>query len=459
MTTAAPEEKPSTLLSVLAALLALGGLPAGMALFAVLVDAEVGQAWMEGGWGMYACLALGALTCLVGAAGSFLAPRGVPAVLGAALGGVVAMVAAASLAWRSVGLASLEAISHASPIDRAIIMRGAMGELDSLTVLAAALAAGLFAALALGAGAGSLATRVAGRRGGLAFFAAALLALAAWQGLSAFSAAGGRRAMWAGAHASTMDRRILLLDGFERQDSGRKAAGFALLAALAVALAGTAALRSHRGAMVGLLAGVLVPIAGVGGMRTLARPNAEMLKVATMPEVSAPLIELDGPGVDLRDVIFYAPGVELAINDDTRFSKDMPIALGIQKGNEAAVLEFMKIAKLPPNSTVTLAGFMKVEPPPFVPKEWAVLFTEVRGVSFQLVDAASDCAACDAGKVTEQGLVVGSETWPLADQSSAPYPARRVVIPMAGLSLSQLVRLGHAATLHDTRLTLVRPGT
>ena len=134
-----PVEKPSVGLSVLAALLALGGLPAGFIFFLMLTGGA--EAWNEGGSGMFAILGLAMVATLVSAAGAFLAARGVAGVMGGALAATALLMGVAGAAYRSAVSETFVAIQHPSPLDRPIIMRGALGEVASLVILAAALAA------------------------------------------------------------------------------------------------------------------------------------------------------------------------------------------------------------------------------------------------------------------------------------------------------------------------------
>jgi len=464
-----PVEKPSVGVSILAATLVLGGLPLGLTFLVMATRGgeDLAQLWNEGGWGMYPMLLLTMVTTLVSAVGVYLAPRGVPAVLGAALVATVLVMGVSAFAYRKAGTGSFEAIAFANPLDQPVIMRSALGEMASLVVLAAALIAGLLVMQGLGLLVASFATRQASTKRGLLVVGLALVCLGGWQFFTALSAGAERDFYAAMSHASSMDRLTLVVDGLERLSSSRKMGLGPLLAALLVAFGGAASLRGDRRAAAGVLFGVLVPLVGLGGLRALARPSAQVLDLATSPVKTPALMQLDATPIDERDfqLLILGTGLSTAEGEPTTVEERMMrislehVGLGLEpSATQEAVVALLAKLKGKGMTTVTLVGQKRTEPPPGVPPEWDFLFTERRGLTFG-VASASECERCAFAQVTEQGLVVDEETWPLVTSSFALVPdeTRKVSVKLEGLSLEQVLWVGHTVASKSQRAVLVLP--
>ena len=107
-------------------------------------------------------------------------------------------------------------------------------------------------------------------------------------------------------------------------------------------------------------------------------------------------------------------------------------------------------------TTVTLVGQKRTEPPAVVPPEWHFLFTERRGLTFGVASAA-ECERCAFAQVTEKGLVVDDETWPLVTSSFSLVPdeTRKVYVKTGGLTLEQVLSVGHTVASKSQRAVLV----
>ncbi|MDP2274141.1 MAG: hypothetical protein Q8K32_25585 [Archangium sp.] len=461
-----PVETPSVGMSILAAFLALGGLPAGFTVFLVMTR-EPSSAWNEGGAGMFAIVGLAMLATVVSAVGAFLAPRGVPGVMGAALAGTALLMGVAGGAYRTAVADSFEAIQHASPLDRPIIMRGVLGEVASLVILAAALAAGLLLSQGLSLLVASLASRQASMKRATLFTGIGLLFLGAWQVFTTMNAGAERDLYMAMSHAAPMDRLVLVVDGFARMASSRQLGLGALLAALIVMVAGVLALRSERRAAAVVLFGILVPLGGLGGFRAMARPSAEPLALATAAGSQREMLPLDATPVDERDFQVLTLGTELR-SDDGVVVTDMgalkeridltTIGVGLEPGVDgAAVMTLLGKLKKASTRTVALVGQTRKEPPGFVPAAWHPVFTERRGLIFDL-QTESGCEGCTFSSVTEKGLIVDDEVWPLETSSfGLAADARKVYVKTEGLTLQQVLSLGHTAMGKAVRIVLVLP--
>lgn len=463
--TDAAGEKPSVGLSILAAALALGGLPVGLVflLMATGGPENLASVWNEGGWGMYPIVLLAMVTTLISSVGAFLAPRGVPVVMGAALAATVLVMGVAAFSYVNAANSSFDAIQHAAPADQAIIMRGALGEIASLVLLASSLIAGLLfmQGLALVVGA------AASRKLALSIAGVGLVALGAWQFFSAQNAGAERDFYTALAHASPTDRLTLVTAGFERLASSAKLSLWPLLAALVVVVAGFVRLRADRRAAAAVVFGVLVPLSGLGGLRTLAKPSATVLELATSPGPAPELMQLDATPLDEKAYRLATLGSELRGDDgqpqtfeqlkSTTFGGT--VGLGLEPGvKSAAVLEFLGQLQKAGTTTVSIVGQKRTEPPPFVPQAWRFVFTERRALDFELV-AASACEQCSFATLTEKGLVVDAETWLLETSSFAVVPDERhkVFVKTDGLTLEQVLSIGHTVAAKSMRAVLVFP--
>lgn len=464
-----PVEKPSVGLSILAAMLALGGLPLGFAFMVMATHGgeDVALLWNEGGWGMYPILLLSMATALVSAAGVFLAARGVPAVLGGALCATVMVMGVSAFAYRQAGTGSFEAIAFASPLDQPMIMRGALGEMASLVILAAALVAGLLVLQGVGLVVASLATRQAPVKRALLVVGLALVCLGGWQFFTALNAGAERDFYAALAHAAPMDRLTLVVDGFERLAWSRKMGLGPLFAALLVAVGGVASLRSERRAAAAVLFGVLVPLVGLGGLRALARPSGEVVQLATSPGNTLELMQLDATPLDEKAYRLVSFGRELRDDHGDPLTVEqmrdgiglITVGLGLEPGAKGeAVLALLGELQKAGTKQVSLVGQKRTEPPAFVPEAWKFVFNERRALDFELTTVAQ-CERCAFAAVTEKGLVVDDETWPLVTSSFSPIPdeTQKVYVKTGGLTLEQVLSVGHTVATKSQRAVLVLP--
>lgn len=465
--TDAPAEKPSVALSILAALLCLGGPPVGFTLFVMLTHGgeDVAMAWNEGGAGMYGILGLAVLAMLVSVAGAFFAPRGVPAVMGAALTTTVLVMGASGAAYRFGANGSFKAIQHASPLDQQTIMWGALGELNALVFFAAALVAGLLLSQGAALVVASFASRTPSTRRALSLGGFALLCLGGWQFFTAMNASAERDMFSALARGEPMDRLTLIVDGFDRMASSRAMAMWPLLTALVVVVAGVVALRKERGAAAAVLFGVLVPLVGLAGFRAMARAPAQVIELATTLPTSRELMVVDSSPLDARELVLGSLGAELRDDRGTPLSPEelaarldfKRAAIGLEPGVKAEALSVALAQVLAAGAeTVTLVGQKRTEPPPFVPGSWHFVFTERRGLTFG-VTTASKCERCELASITQKELVDGSEKVPLATSSFAlvPREAHKVYVKLEGLTLEQILAIGHTAASRSQLPVLV----
>lgn len=461
------EAKPSVGLSVLAAMLALGGLPVGFGFLLVATRGveDVSSVWVEGGWGMYPVLLLAMVTALLSAVGAFLAPRGVPGVMAAALAATVAVMGVSAFSYGNAAGASFDAIQHASPADQPMIMRGALGEIASLVLLASALIAGLLLMQGVALMVGAAAARAS--KGALLSVGLALVALGAWQFFMALNAGAERDFFAALAHASPMDRLTLAADGLERLASSAKQGLGPLLAALVIVVAGTVSLRRNRRAAAAVVFGVLVPLSGLGGLRAWARPSAKVLELATSQGKVPELMQLEATPLDEKAYRLVTLGRELRGDDGEPLTFEQlknttglsTIAVGLEPGVKGpAVLDFLRQLQKAGTTMVTLVGQKRTEPPSFVPAAWQFVFNERRALEYELV-AGSACERCTFASVTEKGLVVDGETWPLATSSFVfvPDETDKVYVKTEGLTLEQVLSVGHTVAAKSLRPVLVLP--
>ncbi len=459
------DEKPSVAWSILAAAVALGGLPVGLVLLLVTARGaeDLASVWNEGGWGMYPIVLLAMVTTLISSVGAFLAPRGVPVVTGAALAATVLVMGVAAFSYVNGANSSFEAVQYAAPADQAIIMRGALGEVASLVLVASSLIAGLLLMQGLSLVVGAAASR----KLALSIAGVGLVALGVWQFFSAQNAGAERDFYWALAHASPMDRLTLVAAGFEELASSAKSSLWPLLAALVVVIAGVVSLRADRRAAAAVVFGVLVPLSGLGGLRALAKPSATVLELATSPGVAPELMQLDATPLDEKAYRLVTLGRALRGDDGQPLTFEQlkttigvgRVWLGLEPGlKSAAVLEFLGQLQKAGTTMVSIVGQKRTEPPPFVPPAWQFVFTERRALDFELV-AASACEQCAFATLAEKGLVVDAETWPLETSSFAVGPDERhkVFVKTDGLTLEQVLSIGHTVAGKSMRAVLVLP--
>jgi hypothetical protein len=466
-------EKPPIVLSALAAFLCLAALPFGVAIFAVVVPTP-SEAWLEGGWPMYAVILLGVVASLVNAAGVFFLTRGAPWAAGLGLFLSIATAAAGAFGYRTDMSGSYAAIAHAAPDDRTTIMHGATGESLNCAVLGSAVVAGLFCSLALATLLASLSVK--GQRRAFALFGLGAGALSAWQALLSLSFTQESNAFKAMAHGAPTDLATLLFSALESAHDLQRLSAFALLGVVVLVVIAGAVLREQRAALAAVVGALLVSVAGLGGLRALVHPTADELAALERPNVTLPLRAMHGTPVDRRDRALALTAKGFLGFDDAEVTDNLGEA--ISHANARGVVNL----RLAPDLTgpqllsalrtlrdrevesVRLIGQTAVEPPlgftpprPFPPR--LELLTGVR----VLLPGPSYCEQlkCEFGELGAQGLVVGGETFALVKQSlviegdDAPmFETHALHLEVGALELEPLLDAAHTAAQHERVLAL-----
>lgn len=456
-------QKPSVVLSIFAAMVALPGVVLGFGFFVAIAN-EVSQAWNEGGSGMYLVL-LGSLTAtLAGAAAAFFATRGQPMAWGLSAALLVGTFAAGVASYRLAMSESFEAIQHAAPADRAIIMNGAAGEASWTLVFAALMVAGLLLCQGAALAFGSIGAREPSHRRGLVILGLGVMVLGVWQGLSGLAMHSERGAYAAVAFASPADRMTILFSEFEQAASFSRAATLSLGAVALVCLLAVALLRATPRLLVGVVAGLAVTTAGLGGMRVLGRPSAEQRVLLTTSRVPRPLMELDAVSVDVP-YPFITQGSELRdVNNkpmpmeelDLKFrGRSGGFELGLEPGvTVQSLAKTLSAVRARGVSSVLLVGTMRSSIPEgmSVPPAFEPYLTETRGVRVLLGRRGVECpeTGCKWAKLDAAGLTFGGETWPLLTKSSewlggAVNFEESVPLDLEGLELQQFLSAAHTA--------------
>lgn len=469
-----PAERPSVVVSIFAGMSALAAVPLAFVWFGASVSSPQ-EAWLEGGWPMYALLALGGLASVVNALGAFFLSRGTPIVAGVGIFLSLLAGAVGAFGYRSGMTGSFQAIAHAAPMDRAIIMNGATGESMMCLVLGASMVGALF--LALGLGALIAAAGVKSARGGFLLFGLGELALGVWQLFLARGYAGEAEAFKALAHAGPMDVATILFGGLEDAQAARGVASFALLGVVACCLAAGALLRANPRALAGVVGGLLVAAAGLGGLRPLARPTADELALLSRPAIGKALRTLDGTPVDQKDRFLTLSAKELLVDDGSpatelprnlESAKDFNGVLNLRLEPDVTrerLIEQLALMRDAEVRSVRLIGMVTLTPPPGleVPAPFTAHVVRAAGVRLLLAGEAS-CrgVTCDFASLGEKGLTVGNETFPLVTKSEV-YDGgeatfeRAIHLEAKNFTLEQLLSAAHTAAGQGRFLALHFP--
>ncbi len=427
MNTAA--ERPSLVVSVFASMSALLGVPLGLVLFVANVS-EASEAWLEGGWPMYAVLALGALAGVVNAVGAFFLTRGTPGVAGAGLFLSLLCGAIGVFGYQHGLTGSFEAVAYAAPMDRVWIMNGSVGEAMMCLVFGATMVGALL--LAFGSSALIVALGVKEGRAGFAFFGLGLLAVGIWQLFVARGFSGEALGYQSVARASPADMAVLLFAGLDVAQEARSLASYALLGVVACCLAAGALLHANRRALVAVVGGLLVITAGLGGLRALSRPTTEQLEQLATPSIAGALMHLDGTPVDRKDRFLTlsakelrtdsgAPAAELATSLDSAKDGDGVVNLRLEPDvTRERLLEQLGAMRDAKVRSVRLIGMRAMTPPPglVVPAPFTTNLVQACAVRVHLVGEES-CrdVDCTLASLDDKGLHEGAETFPLETKS------------------------------------------
>lgn len=466
----APDEKPSLLTSVFAAVACLGAFPVGFMLFAI-TEHSVADAWNEGGSWMYVISLATLVSSFVNAVGVFLVARGAPAVLGVGLFTSIGVGFLGALGFRAGMSDSFAAVAFASPLDRSLIMYGATGEASMCLVLAGMFVSALFLFTGVGSLIASAGTRSLRRP--LASFALGAVALGIWQFFSGRVVASEADAYRAVAHADPYDFAVLLFSFLDDAQQARAQATGALVVVVLCVLLAAALLKRSPRALAAVVGGLLVSAAGLGAQRVLAKPGSDELALLSQANVERPLRELDGSPLDRRDRFVFL-GAELRdesgeviprLDEEAlaRLSSDDQVIVRLERDASAERL-FETLARLSALKvrSVVLAGSQRLEVPPGVkvPPPFDQQLVAVRGVRVLLADERG-CATgkCEFGTLADDGLHVGGEVWPLVNRSSAssygqPEAEDAVHVVVGALTLEQLLSLAHTGVAKGRPIAL-----
>jgi hypothetical protein len=463
-------EKPSLIVSVFAALLCLGAVPFGVAIFAVGTSSPA-EAWLEGGWPMSVIVGVGLVASLVNAAGAFFLTRGSPWAAGVGVFLSLGSAAVGAFGFRTNMSGAFEAVAHAATDDQTTIMYGATGESLNCAVLGSAMAAGLFGALALAAFLSSLGGKQ--HRAAFALFGLGAAALATWQAFLSMSLALESQAYLAVAHASPTDLTVILFDALARGHALQRLASFSLFGVVGVAVVAGAVLRQQRATLVAVAGGLLVSVAGLGGLRALVHPNDEQLAVLERPTVSLPLRPMEGTPVDRKDrALALTPKGFLDFAD----APVSNLSEAVARTQSDGVLNLRLVPELTLEQLVAglrelraqhvasarLVGLAVEESTlQFTPRRPFRTRVEVlTGVRVLLPETtACDEVKCEFGTLSERGLTVGADTFPLVKKSfifdgGEASLSRAIHLKVDGLSLEQLLDAAHTAAAQERFLAL-----
>jgi hypothetical protein len=289
------------------------------------------------------------------------------------------------------------------------------------------------------------------------------LGLAVWQFASLQATSYELDAFKGMAHASPMDRATIVIGSLQMSQELRPL----LLAGLGLALVGVGLavvlLRATPQAMAGVAASILVSVAGLGGLRVLARPTHEVattLQLAMPPrdlktlaggasEGPYPFITLgktfkdaDGQTPALEDVVRGRDVVELGLEPDVTLDS-LRATLRAFKAARVKVVKLFGVANLTPPPDVELLAYFKS------------VLTVTTSVTVVLVDA---CPREGCAQVDDAGLTWDGEKLPFVERS---YGYTRddfehgVPVALGAMTLDRLLACGVAADAKSRSLQLV----
>jgi hypothetical protein len=390
--------------------LALLALPLAAMLFALNVDTEersATEAFTEalrlGGPWTYGVLACGVAFVVTSALGVSLFARDRPNALALPLGAALFTHGVATLGCVLGLRAALEAVRTAYWSDRTVIIIGSTGEslwpvaLASLLISAVFLTLGL--ALVLGA------TELT-RRVGL-FLALGLELLGVWQLSVARSTLAEIRACAFVAYAAPSERLDAVVRGSELVRASGQLGVVALAGVVLLVIAALATLRSTPRALVAVVSAVLVPLAGLGGLRALAQPGTEARAIRMNGGLPRSLAAVPGPEVpDVR--VFVSVGARYHNLDDAqeplvRIVRGDRAQFALEERFSMRVLTDVLITLRSMGvHRVTLTGAQTVETPPDTPELLRATFSELHGFEVLLGPEGcppEGCVAPDDGPI------------------------------------------------------------
>ncbi len=453
------ESRPSTLVSIFAAVMCLAALPLGLLVFTLNVE-SVAEAWNEGGWPMYLVFLCALLACGANAVGAFLLPRGSIGAAGAGIFLSLACAAVGAFGFRLNMNGADAAIAHASPTDRGLIMHGALGESLMCVVFGFSMAGALFFMLGIGGLVGAGAGKE--QRAALGIFGAGSLALGLWQFAVSHQLGSEANAYLAVAHAMAADRMTLLAFALEAAQHARQFALVLLVPVLICAVASVMVLRG-RPSMGAVTAALVVPLLALGAMRLVARPSADELAMLKSSGITTPLRELNGAPVDWKDRVVLLDAKGLHAPDGTSPSYERPIGTFAEDGTLSIALTpdvplaqlrlVLRQVALERIHSVRLVGMHVLVPPPGVtiPPPFDQQLTQLRGVRVLLANEGTcEELQCEFGTLKGDTLVVGSESLPLVDESSGYDDgetnfARAIHLELEGVTVEQVIKAAHTA--------------
>lgn len=461
--------------AVAAALSPLLAVPLSLLLLRLRVGGSgegLGSTWVEGGVGMYLVLLSELALALVAAALMYFGVhRGSPVVVAnAPLASALAAVGALGF-WLGVD-AVLDAIVHAHPMDRTVILAAGTAEALSASLFGLCAMAALLLALCAGLVLGILAQEGTPRRLLLAttgVFGA--LAAVAW------ASAGRVDVLMSGLKAITTvsagQRQGLLVGLGEELASARTSLLLTVVAVVVLSIVGAALVRSTPALA------VAVPLLGLGGLfglgvQAVAERGLREGRGAGLPaskplgllafeghEGIAPrwcarssgLVDCDTEARAVDPAMLREVLASLATDDE----KDL-VTLGVSPGAESrTVWAFLAAAAGARVGGVVLVGEFSPRAMK-LPAELEFLRSNLtasfRMVPVALSTGASGCGErCVRASVQGESLVVGSETWSAAPLGPASPGTELQVSIDSDLSVSPetLVKLAMAAARHERR--------
>jgi hypothetical protein len=421
-------QKPSLVIPLLAGVLSLMGLPLGIGLF-VIASREPADAWNEGGWPMYPVLSFAMASTVVGAVGAFFVARGKPVAWAVSACLSVFVAALGVFGYHNGLIGSFEAIQHASPLDRAVIMNASVGEASQCVVFALLLVAGILAVQGVALAFSGLAVQQPLERRGAFLLGFGVLAVGVWQAMEGFAFSAESTVYKGAAHGSPADRLTIIAGYIDEAGTWSQRASFALLAVVVVCVLAGTLLRSNPRVLISVVAGILIPTAGLGGARAFARPTAEQAELLAQPRTFKPLLELNATPVD-DPYPYVSLGTELRDRNGELASldgeqgllagRDGTFQLALEPNVTLATLEKMlRDLRAHDVKSVLLIGMKTTKPEGLtIPPKFAQHFTESRGVRVLLGRTENDCpkGGCTWATMDEKTLTFGEERWPLADQ-------------------------------------------
>jgi hypothetical protein len=176
-----------------------------------------------------------------------------------------------------------------------------------------------------------------------------------------------------------------------------------------------------------VVAALLVPATGLGGLATLVRPNTDELTLLEQPRVTLPLRPLDGTPLDFRDSSLALTAKGLLsdtdaplgdLDDALRRARDRDIlnlrlAPDVTREQLVAALKVLREQEVP---SVRLVGqseqALALDFTP--PRPFGRSLVQLSGVRVLLpTERACDALRCEFGTLSEAGLKVGGDVLPV----------------------------------------------